>query len=88
MSTEALLEAGKYVEARQEIDLALRYNRAHPAALNNLRVLADLEGRPAEMPALAAGRWTRVVAAWHRLWNGNGQESPKTNDSGSTVASR
>jgi Flp pilus assembly protein TadD len=86
----AMIEEGRYAEARQEIDVALRYNRAHSAALNNIRLVADLEGRPAEMQRVdpAPGKWSRVVLGWRRLWGGTASESLNNVGSGSTVASR
>lgn len=86
----ALIEAGKYAEARQEIDLALRYNRTHSAALNNLRLLSDLDGHPAEIqsPVRAEGRWSRLVVGWRRLWGGGVAAGGSTTDSGSALASR
>ncbi|MES1257690.1 MAG: tetratricopeptide repeat protein [Acidobacteriota bacterium] len=85
----ALIEAGRYAEAHQEIDAALRYNRAHSAALNNLRLLSDLDGHPAEMqaPVRAEGRVARLVFAWHRLWGSSVAAGRNTVDSGSTMAS-
>jgi Flp pilus assembly protein TadD len=41
----AFIEAGKYAEARQEIAIALSYNRQHSAALNNLRLVSELDGK-------------------------------------------
>jgi Flp pilus assembly protein TadD len=86
----AMIEEGRYADARQEIDLALRYNRAHPAALNNLRLVADLEGRPAEMQRVdhGPGKWSRVTLAWHRFWSGAAPDGQDKIASGSTVASR
>jgi Flp pilus assembly protein TadD len=40
------MEKGNYVEARKELELALGYNRAHPAALRNLALLTQLDGKP------------------------------------------
>jgi len=86
----AFIEAGKYADARREIETALRYNRTHSAALNNLRLLSELDGHPAEVQAPArpgaGGAWTRLVLAWRHLWGS--AAAGRTADTGSTVASR
>ena len=87
----ALLEAGKYAEARHEIEIALGYNRQHTAALNNLRLLSELDGKPTEIKAEAdlagkfRGRWARLHTAWLRV---TGQHASEKKNSGSNVASR
>jgi len=85
-----LIEAGRYPEARREIELALSYNRQHSAALSNLALVSRLDGEPAAVKAaaLTEGRWVRAKHAWHRLW---GSEAPKDRtptETGSSVASR
>jgi Flp pilus assembly protein TadD len=45
----ALIEAGKYAEARGEIQKALDYDSQHGAALHNLRLVSELDGKPAVM---------------------------------------
>lgn len=44
----AFIEQGKYPEARQELAQALSLNPSMPEALRNLRVVAGLDGGPAE----------------------------------------
>jgi Flp pilus assembly protein TadD len=85
----ALMEAGNYAAARKEIDIALGYNRQHTAALNNLRLLSELDGKPAEFKAVARPehRSSRLQGAWRRLW-GAPPAGQETKDSGSGVASR
>jgi Flp pilus assembly protein TadD len=65
----ALMEAGNYAAARQEIDIALGYNRQNTAALNNLRLLSELDGKPAELKAISrpGRRSSRLEGAWRRL---------------------
>ena len=90
----ALLEAGKYAEARQQMEIALGYNRQNTAALNNLRLLSELDGKPTEIKAVKAeadfaksrqGRWARLHGAWLRVTGRHGIEKK---NSGSNVASR
>ena len=83
-----LIETGQYAEARREIDLALSYNRQHSAALNNLRLVSELDGKATEIrvPAQSGTRLSRARAAWRHFWGGNGDQG--TNNSGTPVASR
>jgi protein O-GlcNAc transferase len=82
-----LMEAGQYQEAREEIDLALGYNRQHSAALSNLALISQLDGKPAEvkLPVRNEGRWAR----FRRLLGGKSVPVDRTaNDSGTTASSR
>jgi tetratricopeptide (TPR) repeat protein len=45
-----LIEQARYAEARKELDLALGYNRNHAAALSNLKLVSELDGKPAVIP--------------------------------------
>ena len=45
-----LIEQGRYPEARKELDLALGYNKSHAAALSNLKLVSELDGKPAVIP--------------------------------------
>jgi Flp pilus assembly protein TadD/uncharacterized membrane protein (UPF0127 family) len=86
----AYIEAGKYAEARKEIELALSYNRQHSEALSNLLLISRLDGRAAEVkaPVRAEGRWARMVSTWRRLRGNSGSDGRNTDGSGSVVASR
>ena len=55
-----LIEQGKYPEARKEVQRALEYNRAYPAAIRNLKVLSDLDGKPAII-SISPGPVSRTV---------------------------
>jgi Flp pilus assembly protein TadD len=46
-----LMEQGNYAGARQELQMALSYNKSNSAALRNLELVARLEGKPATMDA-------------------------------------
>jgi Flp pilus assembly protein TadD len=85
----ALIEAGNYAEARREIEIALSYNQQHPAALKNLRLVSQLDGKAAQVttPVRPPSRIARVRAAWGRFF-GEGEDSQVNKDSGSAVASR
>ncbi len=45
----ALMEQSRYEESRQLLEAALGYSRTHGPALANLRLLSELDGRPAEL---------------------------------------
>lgn len=68
-----LIERGNFAEARNELELALRYNRAHPAALKNMELVSRLDGNAATMPAKQAEtttRWERWKTGFARLFVG------------------
>jgi len=60
-------------EARKELESALGYNKAHPAALKNLELVARMEGRKAPAPPAALGArsgWSRFLARLKGLFVG------------------
>jgi Flp pilus assembly protein TadD len=69
-----LIEKGSYVEARKELDLALRYKPDHRAALNNLQLVSELDGAAAQLrrAELASSIWRRFLY----LLVGEGAEKP------------
>jgi Flp pilus assembly protein TadD len=65
------IEKGNWAEARKELALALSYNKSHPAALRNVALLSQLDGRPAELHARSEEtRWGRWKAGFKRLFVG------------------
>jgi Flp pilus assembly protein TadD len=78
-----LIEEGSYEEAREEIDIALSYNRQHSAALSNLELVSELDGKPAvlklplRMTSEGEGKWARARRVWHRFW-GDGVANQQT----------
>jgi len=66
------IEKGNFAEARRELDLALGYNKAHPAALRNLELVARLDGNPAVMKSSEPEptRWQRFGAGFRKLFVG------------------
>ncbi len=74
-----LMEQGKYPEARKELAVALQYNRANPAALANIKILSDMDGKSATIPepTLSRSRWARAKAALLDFWNGSPAASPQ-----------
>jgi Flp pilus assembly protein TadD len=56
-----LIQQGRYPEARRELDLALGYNKNFPAALENLRLVSELDGKPATITARSPqSPWAKV----------------------------
>ena len=69
------MEKGNYSEARRELDLALGYNRTHPAALRNLELLGRLDGKygaERTVPGMVDGQtgWSRFATGVKRLFVG------------------
>ncbi len=65
------IEKGNYPAARKELEVALGYNKAFPAALKNLQLLSRLEGSPVLPQAKQdQTRWARWKTGFKRLWVG------------------
>jgi len=66
------IEQKDYAQARKELEIALSYNKAHPAALYNLELVSRLDGKPAAMTAKPAETtlWERFKAGFIHLWVG------------------
>lgn len=56
-----LMEQGNYAEARKELGKALEYKGNHPAALANLQLISELDGKPFATPNRAPTRWKRFA---------------------------
>ena len=69
----ALIEQGRYEEARKQLEIALGHTRSYPAALANLRLLSELDGQPVVLPSGQSAP-ARTAPAWKRflstLWRG------------------
>jgi len=67
-----LMEKGNYAAARQELVIALSYNKSHPAALKNMELLSRLDGKPATLPAAGPDgtRWERWRTGFRKLFVG------------------
>ena len=71
-----LIENGNYAEARKELELALGYNKAHPAALKNMELVSRLDGNAATLPSRQVEtRWERWKTGIVRLFVGPLEES-------------
>lgn len=84
-----LIEAGRFEDARAELTAALGYNSHHAAALRNLGLISELDGKAAEVAFEAkqsglTGRLDRFRISWVRYWTGK----PAEGNSAAQVASR
>ena len=71
-----LMEKGNYPNARKELEIALGYNNAYPAALKNLELVSRLDGHPATLAVKPAeSHWRRWKMAFHRLFVGPLEDS-------------
>jgi Flp pilus assembly protein TadD len=65
------IEKGNWEEARKELAIALGYNKSHPAALRNVALLSQFDGKPAALQMrLEETRWDRWKAGFKRLFVG------------------
>ena len=63
-----LMEQGRYADARKELEIALSYQKDHPAAAANLRLLSELDGKSAVV-SKDAGKSARSTSFWKRVRN-------------------
>jgi Flp pilus assembly protein TadD len=75
-----LIEQRRFTDARAELDIALGFEPGLPAALSNLRLVAQMDGQPATIPARQA---RRRASLWSRLFG----SKPAASGSESTSAS-
>ena len=78
-----LIEQGDYEGARRELELALRYRHDHPAALNNLQLIADANGGILSLPyGQNDSSWRRFVRTLGLVFLGSDTESKPAAASG------
>jgi Flp pilus assembly protein TadD len=81
------IEKKDYQQARQELEIALSYNRSHSAALHNLELVSRLDGKPASITAKPEETlWERFKTGFIRLWVGP-LEEPHTETAKSQTSS-
>jgi Flp pilus assembly protein TadD len=67
-----LIERGDYKNARRELELALGYNKDHPAVLGNLQLVSELDGGMIGVPAiLVRSPWQRFVRSLGSVFLGS-----------------
>jgi Flp pilus assembly protein TadD len=67
-----LIERGDYEGARKEVQIALEYNNSNPAALANLKLLSELDGKAVTIPVQSTrAKRARWKLAWERLFSGS-----------------
>lgn len=79
----AMIEDGRLPEARTEIQAALDYDRHNTVAIQNLRILSELDGKPASFtiktmakPHSARKMWAKAVAQFFRGKAPTGRQQP------------
>jgi tetratricopeptide (TPR) repeat protein len=66
-----LIGQKRYAEARRELDLALGYNKSHTAALANLKLVSELDGKPAVIPIKPVQtKWSRFRSTIAKIVGG------------------
>jgi len=72
-----LMEQHRYAEARKELEIALGSQKDHPAALANLKLLTELDGKAAAASkeagrsAASTSLWKRVTLSVQKAWTGS-----------------
>ena len=81
-----LMEQGRYAEARSELETALGFRRDFPAALANLKLIAEMDGRPVLVPSpkQQVNLWKRATSTLGRVVVGI--PAPKASSSGASAA--
>jgi Flp pilus assembly protein TadD len=81
-----LMEQGRYAEARSELETALGFRRDFPAALANLKLIAEVDGRPVLVPPSKqpVNLWKRATSTLGRVVVGT--PAPRAPSSGASAA--
>jgi Flp pilus assembly protein TadD len=79
-----LMEQGKYSEARSELEKALEYKTDHPAALSNLQLISELDGKPFATPIAVSSRWKRFASGVRKALLG--VEEPRRDEAVKTAS--
>jgi len=81
-----LIQQGRYAEARKELDLSLGYNRTYSAALNNLKLVSELDGKPAIITAKPVQtRWGRLKTGLRKAFVYDDLEQPSSPETTATT---
>jgi Flp pilus assembly protein TadD len=77
-----LIEQGHYPEAREELQTALGFRRDFPAAMANLKLVAELDGRPPTVPIHRdpVNLWKRVALTFSKVVTGTPAPKPSSPD--------
>jgi Flp pilus assembly protein TadD len=82
------IEKKDYAQARKELEIALGYNKSHPAALHNLELVSRLDGKPAVIDTKPPeSAWERFKAGLMRLWGGPSEDTHTQADKPQTSSS-
>jgi tetratricopeptide (TPR) repeat protein len=70
-----LIEQGLYSEARAELKLALGYRNDHPAALSNLQLVSELDGKAFTVQTrVPSSRWKRFARGFKNVLLGTDEQ--------------
>jgi len=82
-----LMEQGSYQEARKELDIALGYRKDHRAALSNLALLSELDGRPGVLPFREqTTKWKRFGSGLKKVLLGTDDTDHRNNEPAKTAS--
>jgi hypothetical protein len=71
------------------LDLALGYNRTYSAALNNLKLVSELDGKPASITVKPVQtRWGRLKTGLRKAFVYDDLEQPSSPETTSTPENR
>ena len=76
-----LIRRGQYGEARRELERAIAYNKAHPEAIRNLQLVAELEGGSVQLPGRPRSRWKRFGSGFRKVLLGIESPAPSARTS-------
>lgn len=83
----ALMEQSRYDDSRRLLQSALDYNRSNAAALANLRLLEELDGKPAQLRLRQRAPVWRWSAAFFKMVAGAGPPAGQSQAGASSAAS-
>ena len=81
-----LMEQGRYAEARKELEIALSYQKDHPAALANLQLIAERDGKPATVSKDSGHSfWKRFTQSVGKAFTTKNKDTEASSDSGNAA---
>jgi Flp pilus assembly protein TadD len=82
-----LMEQGLYTEARKELDIALGYRKDHRAALSNLALISELDGKPSTLPSHEqTTKWKRFSSGLKKVLLGTDDKDHRNNEPAKTAS--
>jgi tetratricopeptide (TPR) repeat protein len=82
-----LMEQGSYQEAHKELDIALGYRKDHRAALSNLALLSELDGKPGVLPSREqTTKWKRFASGLKKVLLGTDDTDHRNSEPAKTAS--